>query len=142
VSENSWLPEKELSHAQELLNEFKQRTHILVLQAQQKPKEGILSWTKSTTLSFQSSKSKVPQVNPVMRPAHDPKKQGTHAQVSGDLVSRDNNRSKSLDTSRVLAHDKSQDPIHFRRARSPLINRWQTMGMVSNQRRHMTPVIG
>jgi hypothetical protein len=33
-SENSWLPEKELSHAQELLMEFKRRTHVQALQVQ------------------------------------------------------------------------------------------------------------
>jgi hypothetical protein len=107
ASEHSWLPEKELSHAKELLSKFKQRTNILVLQAQQKPKEGILSWTQSTTLSFQSSKSRIPQVNPMIRPTCDPEKQGTHAQTSGDLITHDHTRSKSSDTLRALAHDKS-----------------------------------
>jgi hypothetical protein len=99
-------------------------------------------WTESTTLNFQSSKSKVPQVNSVIRPARDPEKQGTHAKLSGDLVPRDQNRSKSPDISHVLIHDKSRDQISFGRARSPLINRWQTVGTVCNQRRHMTLVIG
>ena len=31
-------------------------------------------WTRSTTSSFQSSKSKVPQVSLVIRPTHDPEK--------------------------------------------------------------------
>jgi hypothetical protein len=44
------------------------------LQAQQRPKEGILLWTQSMTSSITSSKSKVPQVNPVIRPSHDPEK--------------------------------------------------------------------
>jgi hypothetical protein len=69
------------------------------------------------TLSFQSSKSKVPQVNQVIKPAHDPEKQGAHAQVSGDPSPHDQTKSKSPDTSydlsRVLTHDKSQDPICF-----------------------------
>jgi hypothetical protein len=121
--ENSWLPEKELAHAKELLDKFKQRTNIPVLQAQQNPKEGILSWTKSATSSFQSSKSKDPQVSPVIRPTHDPEKQGTRAKLSGDLIPRDQRRSKSPDISRALTHNKSQDQIHFGRARSPLINR-------------------
>jgi hypothetical protein len=66
TSENSWLPEKELTNTKKLLNKFrekhapKQRTNILALQAQQDPKEGILLWTQSTTSSPQSSKSKVP----------------------------------------------------------------------------------
>jgi hypothetical protein len=80
--ENSWLPEKELTNAKELLDKFKQqekqvtkqRLNTLVLQAQQEPKEGILSWTPSTTSRSPSSKLKVPQVNPVIRPAHDPEK--------------------------------------------------------------------
>jgi len=72
--ENSWLLKKELTHIKELLNEFKRKTCIQALQAQQNPKEGILSWTKSATSSSQSSKSKFPQVSPVIRPAHDLKK--------------------------------------------------------------------
>src|SRR5579863_5500193 len=49
-SDNSWLPAKELTHAQDLVQEFKkQQTHqtskegIQALQAQWEPKEGILS---------------------------------------------------------------------------------------------------
>jgi hypothetical protein len=82
----------------------------------------------------------------VTRLTRDPEKQGTCAQASGDLVPCDQIRSKSPDTprdlSRVLTHDKSWDPICFGRARSPLINRWQTMGMVSNQQRHEIPALG
>jgi hypothetical protein len=115
-----------------------------VLQAQQNPKEGILLWTQSMTSSFQSTKSKVPQVNHMARPAHDPEKQGTRAQASDDPIPRDQARSKSPDTphdlSRVLTCDKSQDPICFERARSPLINRWQTIETVNNQWKHVTPV--
>jgi hypothetical protein len=121
ASENSWLPEKELTNAKELLNKFKQqekhttqqRLNILALQAQQEPKEGILLWTQSITSSSPSSKSKVPQVNPVIRPSHDPEKQGTCAKPSGDLVSRDQTRNKSPDTSCVLTRDKSRDQIRF-----------------------------
>ena len=64
MSEKSRLPEKELTNAKELLDQFKyttkQKLNTLALQAQQEPKEGILSWTQSTTSSSQSSKSKVP----------------------------------------------------------------------------------
>jgi hypothetical protein len=87
ASENSWLPEKELTNAKELLDQFKQKHNLgqristLVLQAQQRPKEGILSRMQSATSSITSSKSKVPQVNPVARPAHDPEKQGARAVV-------------------------------------------------------------
>ena len=80
------------------------------MQAQQEPKEGILSWTQSTTSSSQSSKSKVPQVNPMIRPSCDPEKQETCAKPSGDLIPHDQIRSKSPDISYALAHDKSQDP--------------------------------
>jgi hypothetical protein len=150
ASENSWLPEKELTNAKELLNQFKQqerhttkqRLNTLALQAQQKPKEGILLWMQSATSSVTSSKLKVPQVNPVIRPACDPEKQEARANSSDDLITRDQTRNKSPDTSRVPTCDKSQDPIRFERARSLLINRWQTMGMVCNQWRHMTLVIG
>jgi hypothetical protein len=150
ASENSWLPEKELTNAKELLDKFKQqekhmtkqRLNTLALHAQQEPKEGILSWTQSITSSSPSSKSKVPQVNPMIRPARDPEKQGTRAKPSGDLVSRDQTRNKSPDTSCALIRDKSQDLICFGQARSPLINRWQTVGIVYNQRRHVTPVTG
>jgi len=146
--ENSWLLEKELTNAKELLDQFKQkhtpkqRISTLVLQVQQRPKEGILSWTQSATSSITNPKSKVPQVNPVTRPAHDPEKQGARAKPSGDLDSYDQIRNKSPDPSHIATRDKSRDSIYFGRARSPLINKWQTMGTVCNQRRHMTPVIG
>jgi hypothetical protein len=113
-----------------------------VLQAQQRPKEGILSWTASTTSSITSSKLKVPQVNPMIRPARDPEKQGAHAKPSGDLVSHDQISNRLPDISHVLSRDKSRDSTCFGRARSPLINQWQTVGTVHNQRRHVTPVLG
>jgi len=68
---------------------------------------GLLSWTESTTSNFQSSKSKVPQVSPVIRPARDPEKQGTRAKLSGDLILCDQSTSKSPDILCVLIHDKS-----------------------------------
>jgi hypothetical protein len=113
ASENSWLLEKELTNAKELLDQFKQkhnprqRISTLALQVQQRPKEGILLWTQSTTSSITSSKSKVPQVNSVIRPARDPEKQGACANTSGDLVSHDQIRNKSPDPSRVTTRDKS-----------------------------------
>jgi len=143
-----WLPEKELTNAKKLLDQFKQkhapkqRISTLALQVQQRPKEGILSWTQSVTSSITSSKSKVPQVNPMIRPARDPEKQGARAKPSGDLVSCDQTRNRSPDSSRVLTRDKSRDSIHFGQARSPLINKWQTVGTVCNQQRHVTLVIG
>jgi hypothetical protein len=102
----------------------------------------LLSWMQSATSSITSSKSKVPQVNPVIRPARDPEKQGTRAKPSGDWVPRDQISNRSPDPSRVLSRDKSRDSTRFGWARSPLINKWQTVGTVHNQRRHVTPVIG
>ena len=113
TSENSWLPKKELTNAKELLDQFKQkytpkqRISTLVLQVQQRPKEGILSWTQSTTSSITSFKSKVPQVNPAIRPARDPEKQGARAKPSGDLDSCNQIRNKSPDLSCVATCDKS-----------------------------------
>jgi len=92
--------------------------------------------------SSQSLKLKFPQVSPMIRPAHDPEKQGAHANPSGDLKPRDQVRSKSPDTSCVMTCDTSRDPICFGRARSPLINKWKTMGTVFNQQQHVIPVKG
>ena len=103
--------------------------------------KGHLLWTQSVTSNSQSSKSKVPQVNPVIRPARDPEKQGTCAKPSGDRVSHDQISNKLPDISHVLSRDKSRDSTRFGWARSPLINQWQTVGTVHNQRRHVTPVI-
>jgi hypothetical protein len=83
--------------------------------------------------SLQSSKSKVPQVNPVIRLARDPEKQGTRDKLSSDSMSCDQSGSKSPDISRVLTRDKSRDQICFGQARSPLIDKWQTVRMVYNQ---------
>ena len=61
----TWIPAKELTHAKELVEQFKamqkaaqkSKEGIRALQEQGKPKEGILSWTKST-----------PSRNPVQTP--------------------------------------------------------------------------
>jgi hypothetical protein len=102
----------------------------------------ILSRTASATSSITSFKSKIPQVNPMIRLARDPEKQGARAKPSGDLVSHDQTSNRSPDSSRVLLRDKSQDSTRFGWARSLLINKWQTVGTVRNQRRHMILVIG
>jgi hypothetical protein len=99
---------------------------------QQEPKEGILSWTQSATSNSQSSKSKVPQVNPTIRPPCDPEKQETRAKPSHDSVSHDQTRNKSPNISHVPTCDKSQDLICFGRARSPLINKWQIVRTINN----------
>jgi hypothetical protein len=94
------------------------------------------------TSSSQSSKWKVPQVNSVKRPPHDSEKQGTCANPLHDLVPHDQTRNKSPDISHAPTCDKLQDQIHFGRARNVLINKWQIVGMINNQQRHVTPVIG
>jgi hypothetical protein len=48
-SENSWLPAKELTHAKDLLAQFRSKEGIPTLQVQQEPKEGILSRAKLVT---------------------------------------------------------------------------------------------
>jgi len=68
---------------------MKQRLNTLALQVQQEPKEGILLRMQSATSSSESSKLKVPQVSPMIRPTCDPEKQGTRAKPSGDLIPRD-----------------------------------------------------
>jgi len=64
-ADHTWIPAKELTHAKELVEQFeatqkaaqKSKEGIQALQEQGKPKEGILSWTKST-----------PSRNPVQTP--------------------------------------------------------------------------
>jgi len=64
-ADRTWIPAKELTHAKELVNQFeamqktaqKSKEGIQALQEQGKPKEGILSWTKS-----------MPSRNPVQTP--------------------------------------------------------------------------
>jgi len=64
-ADRTWIPAKELTHAKELVEQFeatqktvqKSKEGIHALQEQGKPKEGILSWTKST-----------PSRNPVQTP--------------------------------------------------------------------------
>jgi len=60
-ADHTWVPAKELTHAKELVQQFeaaqKSKEGIQALQEQGKPKEGILSWTKST-----------PSRNPVQTP--------------------------------------------------------------------------
>jgi hypothetical protein len=102
----------------------------------------LVSWTQSTTSSSQSSKMKVPQVNLVIRPPHDSEKQETCAKPSCNWVSRDLTRNKSPNISCILTHNKSQDLICIGQARSPLIDKWQIIGIIHNQWRHVTPVKG
>ena len=53
-AENSWIPQKELSHAQELLANYKKsKTRIRTLQEQRGLKEGILLWAQPMTTHLQ-----------------------------------------------------------------------------------------
>ena len=74
-SKNSWLPAKELQSAQELLEQFHNRQVRIIttnqaLQAQWKPKEGILSWASPTPPYLKrGSHTKAPSPpNPTLRP--------------------------------------------------------------------------
>jgi len=105
----TWVPAKELSYAQELVQEFlsrqKPKEGIQTLQAQWEPKEGILLWTESVTTCKQGT----PKLSPskttpkpsyshvvwVMPRAHDPGK------VLPDL-----SRVQTHDWSCVTSHDK------------------------------------
>jgi len=128
-----------------------------VLQAQQKPKEGILSRMESVTSHIQripspSSPKAAPKlkyshvVESTLRP-HDPRKLSpdlSHVRscdISTTLGSRD---IQACDPGKVL-HDlprdwlsirsqvttRSPDRACFRRVPSPLIGTWKTMGMIN-----------
>ena len=72
-SENSWLPAKELMHAQGLVRDFQtkqtSKEGIRTLQAQGKPKEGILSRTKSAPSHTQAITRTSPAV-PALKPSY------------------------------------------------------------------------
>ena len=63
-SENSWLPAKELTHAQELVHNFQtkqtSKEGIQTLQVQGKPKEGILYVMIDLKISFSLAPQEVP----------------------------------------------------------------------------------
>src|SRR5260221_3159194 len=93
-SENSWIPEKELSHAKELLTKFR-ATKIHSITGIMGPKEGILSRAKLAT--SQSLKNPIEETNLAPRqsysqvvqtrkPTRDPEKQARdRGKVSSDL---------------------------------------------------------
>ena len=72
-SENSWLPARELTHAQELVRNFQtkqtSKEGIQTLQAQGKPKEGILSWAKPAPSHTQANTHTSPAV-PTLKPSY------------------------------------------------------------------------
>ena len=72
-SKNSWLPAKELTHAKELLAKFKSRhtskEGIRVLQAQEKPKEGILLRVQLAP-SRVPAKSRTSPSKPALKPSY------------------------------------------------------------------------
>jgi hypothetical protein len=74
---------------------------------------------KVCDIKYSSSKLKIPQVNPVTRPAHDPEKQGACATSSHDLVPCDHTRNKSPNMLCALTCDKLWELICFRKATSP-----------------------
>ena len=72
-SENSWLPAKELTHAQELVHDFQtkqtSKEGIWTLQAQGKPKEGILSQPKPAPSHTPANACTSPVV-PTLKPSY------------------------------------------------------------------------
>src|SRR5260221_5720337 len=135
-SENSWIPEKELSHAKELLAKFR-ATKVHSITGVMGPKEGILSQaklampqnpSKATNLAPRQSYSQVVQTRKTTR---DPEKQARDRGKESPDLSRDLPvPPTSRDQSR--GHTQSHDPPCFRRVLHPLTNTWQIMG--TNQR--------
>jgi len=145
-SENSWLPAKELQSAHELLTQFHDCQVQIVttnqaLQAQWKPKEGILSWASPAPPYLKrGSHVKAPSPpNPTLKPSYsqivkmripprDPEKQ---AHDPGNLSCVPPHDPpvpvRSPDTIRALI--RPCDPTCFGRATRPLINTWQTVGI-------------
>jgi len=118
----TWIPAKELTHAKELVEQFeaaqkaaqKSKEGIRTLQEQGKPKEGILSWTKSTpsrnpvqTPTSPTRTSPKPSYSQVAirRPPEPATKPGQRPATKENLRPRDPGKSPSCD----LAHDSSCD---------------------------------
>src|SRR5260221_2719490 len=138
-SENSWIPEKELSHAKELLAKFR-ATKIHSITGVMGPKEGILSRAKLATSQNPRNSDRATNLAPeqrysqvvqIRKPTRGPEKQARDRGNMSHDSSRDPHASLiARDLSR--AHIRSHDPTRFRRVSHPLINTWQTVG--TNQR--------
>src|SRR6202008_3014135 len=128
-SENSWIPAKELTHAQDLLRQFENgQRQVRALQAQREPKEGILSrlqqevapatiinkpiTSRSITLKqYQSPRLEKPV--PQVRSYSQVVKLGLKSHdTKGHLL-------KSRDSSRAQSHDPSRDILELSRSCDP-----------------------
>ena len=108
--------------------------------------KGGVSWTQSATSrkdeesQVLSRNTKITQVTQVTRPTCDPEKQGARATNSHDHIPRDQQWRQAPKVSRVptrdKAHDTPRDQVRFGHAKTPLINHWQTMGMVNQSTNH------
>jgi len=150
-SENSWLPAKELQSAQELLKQFHNRqvqiaTTNQALQAQWKPKEGILSRAspvppyhrresdaKPPSPPSPTLKPSYSQIVKTKSPTRDPEKlardPGKPARVpSRDLLALIRSPDITRDQMRSRVPTRPRDPTHFGRATHPLIGTWKTVG--------------
>jgi len=153
-SKNSWLPAKELQSTQGLLKQFHNcQVRILTtnqaLQAQWKPKEGILLWASPMPPHLKrGSHEKAPSPpDPALRPSYsqivkmkkpprDPEKQtrdprGSSHDPSHD-ISRDppvlsRSHDQTCDQTQSCVQTQSPDPPHFGRTTHPLIGTWQTV---------------
>jgi len=151
-SENSWLPTKELQLARELLKQFHNRQVRLVttkqaLQAQWKPKEGILlqaspappylkrgSHEKPPTPPSPPLKPSYSQIVKTKIPPHDPEKRahdpGNQSRApTRDLPALDKSPDLTCDLTQSRALTQPRDHTCFGRATHPLINTWQTVGI-------------
>src|SRR6266705_802275 len=143
-SENSWLPAKELQSARDLLKQFHDRQVRIVttnqaLQAQWKPKEGILSRALPAPPDLKrGSHAKPPSPpTPPLKPSYSQiVKTKIQARDPGNL-SRVSSRDPLLASAPCdQSHDltRSRDPTrpcnqaHFGRATRPLTNTWKTVG--------------
>ena len=153
-SENSWIPAKELTHAKELLKKYQTRTNpgrptLLALQAQWRPKEGILSRASPATPApphlKRGSHEKPPsppspalkksysQIVKTKIPPRDPGKQACDPGKLSRVTSHDpsplsRSHDQSGDLTRSRDPIRSRVPTRFGQATSPLIGTWKTVG--------------
>jgi len=154
-SENSWLPAKELQSARELLKQFHDCQVRLIttnqaLQAQWKPKEGILSRALPTSPHLKrGSNAELPSLpNPPLKPSYSQIVKTTIPPCNLEKRARDPGkvthdsshvplpisvpRDQSHDQTRSRAHTRPHDPTRFGHATQLLTGTWKTVG--TNQR--------
>jgi hypothetical protein len=135
-SDNTWLPAKELTHAQDLLKQFKNHGKtIQALQAQRDPKEGILSRAKPASPRKPTSYAQVlkslalnQHVTRATGPARDPIPRSPRDHGTPHVIKQHVIQSQGL--ARALPRDqtRSRDEIRFGHATRPLPSIWKTVG--------------